>query len=415
MKRTRSLAALLLAVLLLFSFSVPAFAEEAGSDAKSADLRYVHQYFGVSFDESIAELEFASAIEKTTGVEIPANRSDAPISYENAVAFAMQAAGLSEFALTYTKIKADSVLTDNEIMTEADDVTRQYLAAALDIELADDDNLAANEALSAEQAATLLCRAAEIAGEGRQYIGRIGDDDILQRVRQAYNTIIMPSNETLETLGNDAVAEQVVTGYNIVDNVNTSRFEHSLTLTYGHSEPTHAVQLLALLISEGYEGYVNLEPKTSAFEYKIEWGPVPDPSPGYYVEEISDDFYVAFALEYNLVFEFADEDMLDRFDMIISDYAKKNSDNPEGKALLAGSWWQPYYFADHDMGSEYASVKDNVVTAGGYALHTTSLNENADGVQEWLSDKAGSEMDVELVDNYVNQAFFRYLNGDDAE
>jgi len=226
----------------------------------------------------------------------------------------------------------------------------------------------------------------------------------------------MPSNDFLKRFGNEAVTQNIVTGYNIYDPIHNSRFEQNFTLHYSHSDIDHAVQLLALLKSEDLLGYVNIEPKTSAFQYLPEWDPIPEASSDYYVEhyveQTGDDFYISYALEYDLVFEFSEMQMLDHFDTVVSTYAKKSTDNPDGDGLIVHSWWDPYYFTEYEMKETYAKVYNTVVEQGDYVLHTVSRIEDIESVQDWFKEHMEDSMEIPQHVRYVNLAFFRYLDSE---
>jgi len=95
-----------------------------------------------------------------------------------------------------------------------------------------------------------------------------------------------------------------------------------LSITYGHSDFKHALQLVGLLRSEKIKAKIQFEPKTSAFIYLKEWGE-PGESDLYEVVEIENGNYIEYAKEYDLAFEFASAADKNRFDKIILSYARK--------------------------------------------------------------------------------------------
>ena len=74
----------------------------------------------------------------------------------------------------------------------------------------------------------------------------------------------------------------------------THIFLADYTLRYSHSDYVHAVQLVGLLMSEGYDGYLQIEPKVSAYEYMAEWGDPGAPTPTYKVEQVEDNRSIGF-------------------------------------------------------------------------------------------------------------------------
>lgn len=123
-----------------------------------------------------------------------------------------------------------------------------------------------------------------------------------------------------------ALRDDLVTGYNLKDSRFDSNFIDELTLTYGHDNIQHAVQLVGLLRSEGIDADVQFQPKTSAFIYLKEWGE-PKETPDYKVTQIENGNYIASAKEYDIQFEFNNVADKVRFNDIVLKYAKKNSDS----------------------------------------------------------------------------------------
>ena len=105
-----------------------------------------------------------------------------------------------------------------------------------------------------------------------------------------------------------------------------------------------------------------------------------------------------------------------RFDSVINEFAKKNSDNAEADGLIYASWWQPLYSTTRtDMPeNEYHQIFDCVVTNGMYSIHPFTVPENKDQVVAQLKDMAG-DLDVTAVERFCNTAFYNYLSGEDYQ
>ena len=395
-------------VLLIFSIFLTAFAGFSQTASAEVNLRYVAEYYGIEFADEIT----VRAFEEALGIEDGENGEEL-ISYSRAAVMTVVAADMEELALTYSPEKINAVFKALDFEPDTDDHSVNYLAAAIDLGLADPKKIISNEKLAPADAANLVVAARSVTGGARNYLGRTDDSDIYGKLAFAFKNHLMPSNEELIQLGNKAVMEKITTGYNVRDNRFKSNFESELSICYGHSNLKHALQLVGLLRSEGISALVNIEPKVSAYEYLLDWGPVPDPFPTYFVLEEGEDFYIAYAFEYDLLFEFANKEDRDRFDEIVVAYAKKNT-GEEGKALIAGAWWQPFYFSVLQLGDNYAKVSNNVVDFGIYSLHTSSLDENSEKIQTWLAAEIRNNRDFSLKveDQYVNMAFYRYLNGE---
>ncbi len=111
------------------------------------------------------------------------------------------------------------------------------------------------------------------------------------------------SDNNLDEIGALAVQQKASTGYNLKKDSDRANFLSSYTIKYGHSDETHLKQLVVLLNSEDIDAKIQIEPKVSVYEYLLDWGPVPEPSPFYSVLQFSDDLYLAYAVEYDVKFE----------------------------------------------------------------------------------------------------------------
>jgi hypothetical protein len=218
-------------------------------------------------------------------------------------------------------------------------------------------------------------------------------------------------------LGAKAVQDKVSTGFSLKKNNCNANFLPELTLTYGHSSLKHINQLLSLLEREGITAKVQLEPKFSIFEYLLEWGPLPEPSPGYFVEQAADNFYLAHSYEYDLSLEFNSVYDKERFDGVIRNYAKKNRDNPPDKALLTSSWWQPLYYSGNSVNTDYGRAYNNMITDGTYYINSFCLPEEMEKARDAFArlntqqfNKYGFKQS--LLEIYCNNAFIRYLKGE---
>ena len=298
-----------------------------------------------------------------------------------------------------------------------------YVAAALDSDLAY-ATFDFDAALDAETANTLLMNAVNISGQGRRYLGRASDSDIYSKLQAAWDSFGNFDDPVLSSLGEQLVLQQASTGYNLKFDGYNANFLSEYTLQYGHSDITHAVQLIALLNSEGIDALIQLEPKTSIYEYMVEWG---DPTqvestPTYELRQIEGtDRWLCYATEYDMKLEFDSIEDKNAFDGIVNEYAKKwianeNEDGSFTPSLLAGAWWQPLYTSTVPMADTeaYTLIQDNVIHNGAYSIHPFSLAGNNAEIVRVVSEEA-PDLSVDVVDLYVNMAFFRYLNGDDSE
>lgn len=258
-------------------------------------------------------------------------------------------------------------------------------------------------AATAEYAAVLLGKTLETRGEYKRYIGWVSDDHILNELLNAYRASGIVKAPALQAIGDRALEEQLVTGYTIRDSRYESNFVDELTITYAHADIRHALQLVALLRSEGIDARVQYEPRTSAFVYLKEWG---DPGESEYheVRQIANGNWIEYAKEYELVFEFRSTADRDRFDGIIRQYAKKNEADQPG--LIYGSWWQPLYYANVRPAGDYRLIANNRLSDGRYYLESFSLIGQTDDIAAaYRTDEPG--ITYASYTFWANAAFYR--------
>ena len=410
MKCTVKIFALVLTLAL--ALGCTAFAEERAAE-------YLNEYYGIAFDGEVSADAFNEALAAlgAEGVEVES------LTLSDAVVAAVKLADMENLALTYINDdapdKAAKVLADEEVTV--DEAYAPYVACALDLDLVDDD-ADFSAAVSARDAAELLYKAAEMAGKGRHYIGRVSDDDILSTLRSTLESFIIFDEETLTNLGTEIVLRGATTGYNLKYAGYDANFLEEYTLKYGHSDYTHAVQLIALLNSEDFDAYIQIEPKVSVYEYMLDWGDPGEPTPTYAVKQVTDDRYLCYAIEYDMMLEFETTEQKEAFHSLIETYAKKYDDSFDAdgnltEKLLTGAWWQPLYSSTTEMeNEEFELLYDNIVydATGMYSIHPFSLPDNTEAIAEVVKEVA-PELSVSLVPFQVNPAFYRYITGTDHQ
>ncbi len=362
-------------------------------------------------DASIATQTFIADAEKLSEKDL-SNVSDVFTALIKATDF-------EELALTYTSEKAQARL-DYYGVSGVGSYDSKYVACALDAHLIDAasvNKIVKDGDIDSAIATTLLMNILQVNGDARNYLGKVSDEDILNKVASAFNSYYIYSDDNLDIVGKELVKSKASTGYNLKKEGFNSNFIPSLTIKYGHSDEKHLKQLIALLNSEGIDAKLQIEPKVSIYQYLLDWGPIPEPSYSYYVEQYSEDLYLVHALEYDALFEFNSEDDLLDFNRIIEQYSKKNSENQaEGSdvKLISGAWWQPLY-STVDMHDEdaYKAIYDGVAIQGGYSIHPFTLEETKDELAKNI--KKLTDAPVEFRKFYVNNAFYRYLTGESWE
>lgn len=382
--------------------------------AQSIASNYLQSYFEIkSFGQEVSSTELLEAFEKVASLDLTYNRTHTTITLGDALKMAVDAADFEELALTYSVEKATSRLeTIYGVKSVMDETYLPYVVTALDTNLIDlegCDLTKLQTAVDVDFANELVLNVATARGTARNMLGFSNDADIYSKLYTTWRNVEIIDNETLSNIGNEAVQSGLVTGYNITAEKNDANFLPALTLRYGHSDIKHAAQLIALLNSENIVTRVQLEPKTSAYEYLLDWGPVPQATPQYEVREEAPGFYITYAAEYDLVLEFENMEDKTRFETLVMAYAKKDTSNEEGKALLHGSWWQPLFTSTIEM-PHYESITTNVVTVDGHRFNTFSLNDVKENVKTGL--ETISNLQVEQISLWVDAPFHRYLLGD---
>jgi hypothetical protein len=337
-------------------------------------------------------------------------QGDQPLTQLQATFIALKAAGLKELAYTYPKDKIKAALAkvhidydqNNQLTLQA----AQELAAAIDTGLVSSEfeaDAAAGESFANE----LLGKILTFQGQYKHYIGTTSDDDIFRKINDTWRTEDLISSTDLRAVFDEALKKNLITGYNLKDSRFDANFDPKLSLTYGHSDITHAIQLIGLLRSENIQAKVQLEPKTSAFIYLKEWGE-PTQSDDYQVVQIENGNFIAYAKEYDIEFEFDNAEQKNKFQQVIFQFAKKNSKDETG--LIYSSWWQPLYYSLTDV-KDYKVIANNKVSKGHYYAQSFSLSDKSDDVVTGLK-KINASLNVDSYKFWVDEPFYNYLLGD---
>ncbi|MCD9021398.1 hypothetical protein [Cohnella silvisoli] len=399
---------------------VPASTVSLASSAIAKEYAlFLKEKYKVILQEKVTRGQYASAIVAVLGtnpsiaaVSASAKASER-LSAIEAVQLALNASGLEELAYTYPKVKVQKTLASLKLNWKANaygSKVAQQLAAAVDTGLLTADYyglIKNNSAASSSLTTVLLGKVLEAKGEYKHYIGYSSDSDIFSKLNDAYSTSDIIKAPELQKIVDEALKQNLVTGYNLKDSRFDANFIDSLSLTYGHSDLKHALQLIGLLRSEGIKAKVQFEPKTSAFIYLKEWGD-PGVSDLYEVVQIENGNYIEYAKEYDIAFEFGTASDKARFDQIVLQYAKKNEDKQPG--LIYGSWWQPLYYSLTEL-NNYKKISNNKIEKGHYYAQSFSLKEQSATVTSGFK-KLDPTVKVINYDFWVDGPFFNYLNGE---
>ena len=336
---------------------------------------------------------------------------------------AVALAGMTELAEAYTNEEnpelAAALLDKAGVNYEGvDEADLPYLAAAVELGLVD-PAADMSAPVTTEAAANMLYRSLEIAGKGRHYIGTIQDGDILEKLREVMDSLIIFDDPTLTKVGEEIVMQGATTGYNLKYAGYDADFLDEYTLRYGHSSYVHAQQLVSLLKSADFNGFIQIEPKVSVYEHLAEWGAPGAATPTSETRTLDNERMLTYAVEYDMMIEFENAEQKQAFNSIIETYAKKYDDDYDENGqlkskLLKGAWWQPLYSSTVPVeGDDYKELVNNKVynEDGTFYIQSFSTAENADAVAGVVSQVA-PELTTTNETLYANNAFYRYITGE---
>ncbi len=376
---------------------------------------YLKEYFDVSFDEDIEKADIDYAMKKIFAEETVSIEGDLNgLTFLKAI---NKASGFEELALTYDDGKVKESLKGAGIEEEVDSELGKYIACTIDTNLLDAQNvkeLVSAEKIKPELVITSLMQVINKTSLGSNYLGYSNDPTIYRKIEDSWTSFVLFEDEKLTDIGAKLVQDKKITGYNLKLNSYRADFIADKTMSYGHSNIEHALQLIGLLNSEDLVAKVQLEPKVSIYEYLPEWGPVGDPTSKYQVVEAG-DLLLANAVEYDLKLEFSSSQDLIEFEQVIDKYAKKNEGN-EGEGLIVESWWQPFLLVSNDEMPEdvFFEIYDLSLSNEEYTLRSVVLKEDKDDIEGELK-KLSDSGQVEAEKKYTNKAFYSYLTGTDHE
>lgn len=378
---------------------------------------YLQNQYKIQWSGAITTAQFidglaqALHVDKASFSNQTTNQADTKLTLQAAVSLSVKAAGLAELAHTYPAEKAAKVLTQAKVNAASlTPEAAQELAAAIDTGLlpaAYADALSSTQQVTADVASLLVGKVLSFKGDYKNYLGYTSDEDIYGKLYHAWESSNLIDAPELRQVVDEALKQNLVTGYNLKDLRYNANFDSKRSISYGHSDITHAIQLVGLLRSEGFEAKVQLEPKTSAYIYLKEWGE-PKETSDFKVVPLGNGNYIAYAKEYDLNLEFVDEADKALFDGLISRYAKKNEENPKG--LLYESWWQPLYSSNTEL-KGYPVITNNFITKGNYLAQSYSLNDKSAAVVAGFK-KLDPSSNITSYTFWVDQPFYHYLLGD---
>ena len=434
---TKLLVSFLASASILGGAAVPAYAaapaavetQKSNGTGLTDDALYLATYFGFATGSTTDAPTFNACLRNILANESEYADGETPypavtgsVSWNNVLPVLLQAADFSEFADTYPDSKVSSRLSKAGIGVPGDLVLAREIAAAVDanlITVQQGKAAAAGTSMSADDINSVLMAVADATGNGRNYLGMSNDPAIYSKLDAAWHSFVLYDNQDLTKLGTTLLNQKNITGFNLKDDACNARFIENLTITYSHDNIEHAKQLVALLNSENLTAKVALEPKVSSYEYLLDWGPVPAPTPTYEVRKAADHFYVVYSMEYDLKLEFVNQTDLNAFNQVILSYAKKTSSNSDCKGMIKKAWWQPCYTTTNPLmaaDSQYKPVTDMNIQSDGFTLKTFVTTDDTAKVEAAANKLIhSSSIRLQPVTRYCNNAFYNYLTGTDYQ
>ncbi len=239
-----------------------------------------------------------------------------------------------------------------------------------------------------------------VQGKSKYLIGPFNDSVTLARLDEIEgHKELLEEKEFIAAL-HKRLNDGVLTGYDLRPVNVAAGFDQARTFIYSHASRRHIKQLTALLASEGVGGLLYVMPKISAFLFREGWGEPPSN-----VSSLENGQLVINGREWVVFFEFAHAKDKQRFHQLVTRYAKKDDENEKG--LIAGSWWQPFYYSGTTL-TDFEHINLIILKSEKTEATLTVLPEKLDFVMSALGPDQWN-MDVEDV--WVNKPFFRFLNG----
>lgn len=242
--------------------------------------------------------------------------------------------------------------------------------------------------------------------------GDISNPYVAFELGKEYDKAKVLTNNDAFRAGVELITKNEATGFNIISKDYANSFDKSKTFVYSHDSIENVNQLLAILRMEGIKGKVAIEPKSSAYEYRKEWGEPAPATDKYEVVKVKDNKMIANSIEFNIYIEFENKTDMQKLDKIVIANAMKTKDMPKGENRIADSWWVPLYSTTAEMGEGYGNLIDNRIEKDNLILHTFTLEKDSEKVIKTLNETLkGSTATAEKI--WVNNPFIDYIKGED--
>ena len=241
--------------------------------------------------------------------------------------------------------------------------------------------------------------------------GDISNPYVAFELGKEYDKAKVLTNNDAFRAGVELITKNEATGFNIISKEYANNFDKSKTFVYSQDSIANVNQLLAILRMEGIKGKVAIEPKSSAYEYRKEWGEPAPATEKYEVVKVKDGKMVANSIEFNIYIEFENKEDMQKLDKLIIANTMKTKDMPNGENRIADSWWVPLYSTTAEMGEGYGNLIDNKIVKDDLILHTFTLEKDSAKVIKTLNEflKVNTAVAEKI---WVNNPFIDYIKGE---
>ena len=241
--------------------------------------------------------------------------------------------------------------------------------------------------------------------------GDISNPYVAFELGKEYDKAKVLTNNDAFRAGVELITKNEATGFNIISKEYENNFDKSKTFVYSQDSIDNVNQLLAILRMEGIKGKVAIEPKSSAYEYRKEWGEPAPATEKYEVVKVKDGKMVANSIEFNIYIEFENKEDMQKLDKLVIANTMKTKDMPNGENRIADSWWVPLYSTTAEMGEGYGNLIDNKIVKDDLILHTFTLEKDSAKVIKTLNEflKVNTAVAEKI---WVNNPFIDYIKGE---
>lgn len=241
--------------------------------------------------------------------------------------------------------------------------------------------------------------------------GDISNPYVAFELGKEYDKAKVLTNNDAFRAGVELITKNEATGFNIISKEYANNFDKNKTFVYSQDSIDNVNQLLAILRMEGIKGKVAIEPKSSAYEYRKEWGEPAPATEKYEVVKVKDGKMVANSIEFNIYIEFENKEDMQKLDKLVIANTMKTKDMPNGENRIADSWWVPLYSTTAEMGEGYGNLIDNKIVKDDLILHTFTLEKDSAKVIKTLNEflKVNTAVAEKI---WVNNPFIDYIKGE---